>query len=113
MQETWQIGGRILAPSYMSIMHLSSGTVNTRTQLRLQVFYLSFSTRIDTDIIEALRCKLSCFGILVEGPAEVFCDNISVVKNSNITTSALNKRHNDIYYHRVREDQAVDILRVG
>ena len=62
---------------------------------------------------EALRYKLRCFGIPVEGPAEVFCDNISVVKNLIIPTTALDKRHNYIYYHRVREAQAAGILRVG
>ena len=64
-------------------------------------------------MIEALRYKLQCFEITVEGPAELFCDKISVVKNSSISTSVLNKRHNAIYYHRVREAQAAGILRVG
>ena len=36
--------------------------------------------RIVTEIIEYLRYKLRCFGISVGGPAEVFCDNMSVVK---------------------------------
>ena len=36
-----------------------------------------------------------------------------VVKNSSIPTSVLNKRHNAIYYHRVREAQAAGILCVG
>ena len=69
--------------------------------------------RIATEMIESLRYKLRCFGIPVEGPAEVFCDNMSVVKNSSIPTSALNKIHNAIYYHRFREDQATGILWVG
>ena len=64
-------------------------------------------------MIEALRYKLRRFGITVEGPAEVFCDNMSVVKNLSIPTSALNKRYNAICYHRVREAQAAGILRVG
>ena len=33
MQETCQIGGRILASLSMSIIHLSYGTVNDRTHL--------------------------------------------------------------------------------
>ena len=49
----------------------------------------------------------------MEGPPEVFCDNMSVVKNSSIPTSVLNKRNNYIYYHRVREAQDAGILRVG
>ena len=69
--------------------------------------------RIATEMIEALRYKLRCFGIPVEGPAEAFCDNMSVFNNSSIPTSALNKRHNAICYHMVREDQAAGILRVG
>ena len=64
-------------------------------------------------MIESLRYKLRCFVIPVEGPAEVFCDNMSVVKNSSIPTSALNKRRNAIFYHRVREARDAGILRVG
>ena len=64
-------------------------------------------------MIEALRYKLICFGIPVEGPAEVFFDNMSVVNNSSITKSDLNKRHNAICYHMVREAQAAGILQVG
>ena len=41
-------------------------------------------------MIEALRYKLRYFGIPVEGTVEVFCDNMSVVKNLSIPTSALN-----------------------
>ena len=52
--------------------------------------------RFATGMIEALRYNLRCFRILVEGPAEVFCDTMSVVKNLSISTSALNKRHNAI-----------------
>ena len=49
----------------------------------------------------------------MDGPEEVFFDNISVVKNSSIPASILNKRHNSICYHRVHEDQAEGIMRVG
>ena len=38
---------------------------------------------------------------------------MSVVNNSSIPTSALNKMHNAICYHRVREAQDAGILRVG
>ena len=47
------------------------------------------------------------------GPAEVFCDNMSVVKNSSITTSVLNNVFNDICYHRLRKAQAAGIILVG
>ena len=66
--------------------------------------------RIATEIIEALSYKLICFGIPVEGPAELFCDNMYIVNNSSIPTSVLNKRYNAICYHRVREAQYSGIL---
>ena len=40
-----------------------------------------FDPRNATEMIEALRYELRCFGIMVEGHAEVFCDNMSFVKN--------------------------------
>ena len=69
--------------------------------------------RISSEMVKDLRYKLRCFEIPVEGPAEVFCDNMSVVKNSSIPTSALNQMNNTICYHRVRESQAAGILQVG
>ena len=69
--------------------------------------------RICTEMIEALRYKLRTFGVPIDGPAEVFCDNKSVVTNSSVPASVLNKRHNAICYHRVREAQAAGTIKVG
>ena len=69
--------------------------------------------RIVTDMIEALKYKLRCFGIPIDGPATVLCDNKSVVTNSSVPISVLNKRHNAICYHQVREAQAAQIIRVA
>ena len=69
--------------------------------------------RIATELNEALRYKLRTFGIPINGPSEILCDNRSVVINSSVPTSVLNKRHNAICYHRVREAQAAGIIRVG
>ena len=54
--------------------------------------------------------KLSYFGVPVYGAAEVFCYKKSVVNNSSIHTSVLKNRHNAIFYHRLREYQAADVL---
>ncbi len=60
--------------------------------------------RIATEMIEASRYKLRCFGVPIDGrPAEVFCDNKSVVTNSSVPASVLNKHHNSICFHRVHE----------
>jgi len=64
-------------------------------------------------MVEALRYKLRHFGVPFEGPTDVLCDNQSVVTNSSVPTSVLNKRHNAICNHRVREAQAAGIIRVG
>jgi len=69
--------------------------------------------RICTEMLESLRYKLRSFGIPIDGPADVFCDNQSVVTNSSVPASVLNKRHNAICYHRVREAQAAGTIRVG
>jgi hypothetical protein len=53
------------------------------------------------------------FGVPIEGPANVFCDNRGVVKNVSILESTLMKKHNVINYHAVREAMAAGILRVG
>ena len=45
----------------------------------------------------------------IDGPCDIFCDNRSVLTNSSVPTSVLNKRHN----HRVREAQAAGVIRVG
>jgi hypothetical protein len=65
------------------------------------------------DMIEGLRYKLRMMGIPILGPTSVFCDNESVVKNSTTPESTLKKRHNAIAYHRAREAQAANIIRVA
>jgi hypothetical protein len=43
------------------------------------------------------------FGIPIEGPARVFCDNEAVYKNSSDPASTLRRRHQSIAYHTCRE----------
>ena len=69
--------------------------------------------RITTGMIEYLQYKLRCFGVLVDGPSEIFCENKSADMNLIIPTSILNLIHNAICYHRVRESHASGVLRVG
>jgi hypothetical protein len=69
--------------------------------------------RICKELIVALRYKLQMFGVPIEGPANVFCDNHGIVKNVSIPESTLMKKHNTINYHAVREAMVAGILRVG
>jgi hypothetical protein len=62
------------------------------------------------DVIIALRYKLRMFGVPLEGPAQVYCDNQGVVKNTSILESALSKKHNAINYYAVHEASAAGVL---
>jgi hypothetical protein len=68
--------------------------------------------RTARDLIMSMRYKLRMFGVPLTGPAQVFCDNQGVVKNSSIPESVLTKKHNAINYHAVREAAAAGILEV-
>ena len=63
--------------------------------------------------IEALRFKLRMFGVAIEGPTHVYCDNESVVNNSSKVESTLDKKHNSVAYHYVRNAVAASIITVA
>ena len=69
--------------------------------------------KIGVEQVEALRIKLRYMGIPIAGPANVFGDNESVVKNCTNPASTLKKRHNAIAYHKVRETVAAGILQIA
>jgi hypothetical protein len=69
------------------------------------------SMRIARDTILALRLKLVWFGVPIDGPADLFCDNQGVVMNTAIPESTLNKRDNAI--NVIRESVLMRIVRVG
>ena len=52
------------------------------------------------------------FGIPIDGPMGVFCDNRGVVKNASVPELVWTKKHNSINYHAVREAAASNIIRV-
>ena len=55
------------------------------------------------EAVEALQVKLHMFGIPVEGPTSVMCDNNSVVNNLQHPESVLRKKHLSICYHHACE----------
>jgi len=67
------------------------------------------------EAVTYLRYKLRMFGIPLEKnePAHVICDNESVVNNSTLVESTLNKKHNSIAYHYVRWNVAAGVIRVS
>ena len=65
------------------------------------------------DVIEGLRYKLRMFGVDIDGPTNVFCDNEAVTKNCSIPESTLKKKHHSINYHRNREAVAAGTIRIA
>ena len=53
------------------------------------------------------------FGIPIDNPTNVFCDNEAVTKNVTLPESTLKKKHNVIAYHRAREAVAAGMIRVA
>jgi hypothetical protein len=69
--------------------------------------------RTTVEQIQALRLKLRWFGIPVEIPANVFCDNNSVVTITTQPEVTLQKNHNGIAYHKWREAVAAKVIQVA
>jgi hypothetical protein len=63
-----------------------------------------------TEQILDLRYTLRMMGIPIDGKSWLFGDNQSVITSSTIPKSTLNKRHNALSYHRVRECIAMGII---
>ena len=59
--------------------------------------------QIATELISSFHYKLRIFGVPVTKPANVFCDNEAVYKNSAFAESQLRRKHQYICYHLVRE----------
>jgi hypothetical protein len=69
--------------------------------------------KIGTELVKSLRYKLQMMGVPLEGAANVLVDNNSVVKNSTIPSSMLQKKHNSICYHYVREAVAAKWIQIA
>ena len=61
----------------------------------------------------ALRYKLRMFGVPVDDSTKVLCDNESVVRNSPLLDSSLNKKRCALAYHAVRWAVAAGIAVIG
>ena len=55
------------------------------------------------ELIAALQYKLRMFGVPIDGPTDMFCDNEAVYKNASTPESQLRKKHHSISYNMVRE----------
>jgi hypothetical protein len=68
------------------------------------------AARTATEQIMDLRYTLRMTGVPIDGPSWIFGDNQSVITSSTIPESSLNKWHNVLSYHLVRECIAAEII---
>jgi hypothetical protein len=68
------------------------------------------AAKIATEQIMDLKYTLRMMGVPLDGPAWMFGDNQSVLTSANVPHSSLNKRHNALAYHRVREAISAKVL---
>ena len=73
--------------------------------------FIALKTAVE--MIIAFRFKLRCFGVPIDGPTNVMCDNETVCNNTRIPDSRLNKKHNTIAFHKLREAVAANVIRVA
>ena len=63
--------------------------------------------------MRGLRYKLRMFGVPIDGPTFIFCDNESVVNNCSKLSSVLNKKHSSVAYHMARWAVAAKEVCIG
>jgi hypothetical protein len=66
--------------------------------------------KIAKEMVSALRYKIRMFGIPLNRPGYIHCDNRGVVMNTTRPESTLTKKHQAINYHAVREAVAAGII---
>ena len=69
--------------------------------------------RCATEMVVSLRYKLRMFGVMIDEPTNMFCDNEAVFKNVTNPTSVLNKKQHSISYHYCREKVAEGVVRIA
>jgi hypothetical protein len=102
--------------SVTGILHLCNQTLvdwysKRQATVETATFGSEFTAaRTSVDQIIDLRTTLRYLGVPIKVRSYMFGDNQAVVTNSSIPHSSLNKRHNALSYHRVREMIAAKIL---
>ena len=71
------------------------------------------ATRIAVDLLIEMHYKLRMLGVMLEESSTLLGDNMAVVVNTSLPSSALKKKHQACNYHRVREAIAARIINFG
>ena len=70
-------------------------------------------TQIAVDMTVEMRYKLRMLGVRMEKSTYLVGDNMSVVVNTTLPSSALKKKHQACNYHRIREAIAGGFVTYG
>ena len=84
------------------IIYVQNATIIWFTKRQNTVESSSFGSefvalRAAKDMLVTLQYKLRMFGVPIDGPANLFCDNSGVVKNTTIPESVLAKKPQKLY----------------
>jgi hypothetical protein len=71
------------------------------------------SVKTATEMVISLRYKLRMFGVPLEGPTDMYCDNQAVVLNCTTPESQLKKKHHSVAYHFNRQAVATGTIRLA
>jgi hypothetical protein len=68
------------------------------------------ASRIATELIIEIRYKIRSLKVALDGQELMLGDNISVVLNTTVPLSVLNKKNDEIAFHRISEATAARIM---
>ena len=109
-------GNKITRRSHTGILlYLNSAPIIWYSKRQNTVESSTFGSEIiamkqAVDMIEAMIYKLRMFGVPISGEARIFCDNMAAVKSGSNPDARLQKKHNSIAFHRIREAVAAGWL---
>ena len=63
--------------------------------------------------MDILACDIQMFGVPIEGPTDMFCDNEAVYKNSSTPDSVLHKNRHSVAYHMCQEAVTAGTCRIA
>jgi hypothetical protein len=71
------------------------------------------ASRVATELILEIRYMIRSLGVALDGQVLMLGDNMSVIFNTTFPSSVLEKKHNVVAYHRVREAIVARIIRLA
>ena len=69
--------------------------------------------KLAVELVIALQYKLRMFGVPLEGPTDMFCNNEALFKNTSTPDSVLRNKRHSITYHKCREAAVALICRIS